>query len=87
MSLPRSNSLCGRKFASITTAGASAASRHSSSIAAPPSRRDQARSGSGAPSASCSVSLSVSLVSSANLSSAASGPARLLFPAPGAPDT
>src|SRR5580704_12776617 len=56
-------------------------------MAAAPSRFDQARSDTGAPSPSCSVSLIRSLPSRANPSSAASGPASVVLPAPGAPDT
>src|SRR5258708_13625338 len=56
-------------------------------MAAAPSRLDQARSGAGAPRASCSVSLIRSLLSRAKPSSAASGPARLVLPDPGAPET
>src|SRR5258708_9623874 len=55
-------------------------------MAAAPSRLDQARSGAGAPRASCSVSLIRSLLSRAKPSSAASGPARLVLPDPGAPE-
>src|ERR1700728_2968997 len=56
-------------------------------MAAAPSRFDQARADTGAPRASCSVSLIRSLLSRANPSSAANGTARLVLPEPGAPET
>ena len=87
---PARTSLCGWKLASITMSPAWAASAHISSIDAPPSRRDQARSTSPSPGtcrASCSVSLTRSFVTSEYPSSAARGKARLVFPAPSFPDT
>ena len=82
--------LCGWKLASITMSPARAASANSSSNDAAPSRSDHASSISPSPGtnrASCSVSLIRSFVTSEYPSSAASGPARLLFPAPSLPET
>jgi hypothetical protein len=63
-----------------------AASRHSSSIDAPPSRRDETSgSASRSPSASCSASLIVSLASNGRPSAIAREAASVDFPEPGGP--
>lgn len=80
-----SEGLCGRKLASKMTLGLYIASCQRTSIAAPPSRRDQPRSPGGGASASQRLSLMTSLARSGICRAGARREPSVLFPAPGAP--